>query len=140
MTISLSKPTGNLMMESYNDNLHKNANDTLYQYAKELRKNHTEAEDILWQHLRRRKLGGLKFRRQHPLHKYIADFYCNEKKLVIELDGDVHFANDNPDYDRGRTQTLEELGITVIRFSNDEILRNIQSVLAKVVQAANNIT
>jgi very-short-patch-repair endonuclease len=72
-------------MESYNDNLHKNANKTLYQYAKELRKNHTEAEDILWQHLRSRKLGGLKFRRQHPLHKYIADFYCNEKKLVIEL-------------------------------------------------------
>jgi very-short-patch-repair endonuclease len=126
-------------MESYNDNLHKNASKTLYQYAKELRKNHTEAEEILWQHLRSRKLGGLKFRRQHPLHKYIADFYCNEKKLVIELDGDVHLANENPEYDKGRTQTLEELGSSVVRFSNDEVIKNIQTVLARILQTASNI-
>jgi len=60
--------------------------------------------------------------------------------LVIELDGDVHLANDNPEYDRGRTQTLEELGITVIRFSNNEVLKSIQSVLTKILQTANNIT
>ena len=71
------------MTESYNDNLHQEAVGKLYQYGRELRKESTEAEKLLWTELRNRKLNGLKFRRQHPLDKFVADFYCNEKKLVI---------------------------------------------------------
>ena len=78
------------MTESYNDNLHKEAIGKLYQYGRELRQESTEVEKLLWTELRNRKLNGLKFRRQHPLDKFIVDFYCNEKKLVVELDGGVH--------------------------------------------------
>lgn len=78
------------MVESYNDNLHKGATGKLYEYGRELRRTSTKAEKILWEHLRDKRMNGLKFRRQPPLDKYIADFYCHEKKLVIELDGSVH--------------------------------------------------
>ena len=71
------------MTESYNDNLHKAADGKLYEYARDLRKNETSAEDLLWRNLRNRKLNGFKFRRQHPLDKFIVDFYCHEKKLAI---------------------------------------------------------
>ncbi len=99
-------------MEMYNDNLHKNANPKLYEYGRALRKETTEAEDKLWQYLRNKKVNGLKFRRQHPLHNYIADFYCHEAKLVIEIDGAVHTTKDNAEYDKGRTYELQELIIS----------------------------
>ena len=78
------------MTDPHNDNLHKGAIGKLYQYGRELRQSATNAEKILWEYLRNRKLEGLKFRRQHPIDKFIADFYCHEKKLVVELDGAVH--------------------------------------------------
>jgi very-short-patch-repair endonuclease len=119
-------------MNTHNDNLHKNANPKLYEFSKELRKEKTEAEEKLWQYLRGSKLNGLKFRRQHPLHNYIADFYCHEKKLVIEVDGSVHTIENNAEYDRGRTYELQELGVTVIRFWNDEVHNDIEKVLGKI--------
>ena len=82
-------------MEKYNDNLHKNANPKLYEFGRTLRKEMTEAENKLWESIRSKKLNGIKFRRQHPLHNYIADFYCYEVKLVIEIDGAVHTTKDN---------------------------------------------
>lgn len=120
------------MAESYNDNLHKEAIGKLYEYGRELRQTATEAEKILWEELRNRKLNGLKFRRQHPVDKFIADFYCNENKLVIELDGGVHDVKENAEYDANRTYMLNEFGITVIRFRNEEVLNDIKMVLKKI--------
>ncbi|MCW3105997.1 MAG: hypothetical protein JWQ09_503 [Segetibacter sp.] len=116
----------------YNENLHNNANPKLYEYGRALRKETTQAEEFLWERIRNKKVNGLKFRRQHPLLNYIADFYCHEKKLVIEVDGTVHITEDNAEYDRGRTFELTELGVTVIRFWNDEVMNDIESVLAKI--------
>jgi len=113
-------------METYNDNLHKNANGKLYEYSKALRKETTKAEDKLWEALRGKRLNGLKFRRQHPLFNYVADFYCHEKKLVVELDGAVHTTEENAEHDKGRTFELTELGVTVIRFWNDEVLNDLE--------------
>ncbi len=119
-------------METYNDNLHKNANPKLYEYGRVLRQEATNAEEILCKHIRNKKLNGLKFRRQHPLRNYIVDFYCHEKKLVIEVDGSVHTTNTNAEYDTARSFELMELGVRVIRFWNDEVINNIEAVLAKI--------
>ena len=124
------------MAESYNDNLHKEAIGKLYQYGRELRQELTEAEKLLWIELRNRKLNGLKFRRQHPLDKFIADFYCNEKKLVVELDGNVHAEKVNKEYDETRTAMLAGLNIIVLRFKNEEVINNMKEVLKKISDAA----
>ena len=124
------------MAESYNDNLHKGAIGKLYEYGRELRQSSTEAEKILWEELRNRKLNGLKFRRQHPLDKFIADFYCNEKKIVIELDGGVHDEKEVKEYDANRTYMLGELQITVMRFRNEEVLNDFKTVLKKISEFA----
>jgi len=123
------------MTEDYNDNLHKGAIGKLYQYGKELRRSSTKAEKILWEYLRDRKLDGLKFRRQHPLDKFIADFYCHEKKLVVELDGAVHDDKMNAQYDEARTYELAGSGISVIRFRNYEVEKDIETVLMKIREA-----
>jgi len=124
------------MTESYNDNLHKEAIGKLYQYGRELRQESTEAEKLLWAGLRNRKLNGLKFRRQHPLDKFIVDFYCNEKKLVVELDGGVHDETINKEYDEARTAMLAGLNIIVLRFKNEEVTNNLKGVLRKISDAA----
>ncbi|MBL7748987.1 MAG: DUF559 domain-containing protein [Chitinophagaceae bacterium] len=123
------------MAEEYNDNLHKGAIGKLYQYGRELRQSSTKAEKILWEYLRNRKLDGLKFRRQHPIDKFIADFYCHEKKLVIELDGAVHDDKMNAHYDAARTYELKVSGITVIRFRNSEVENCISFVLSEIRKA-----
>ena len=120
------------MGNSFNRNLHMNASGRLYQYARELRADQTSAEEILWQQLRGRKLEGLKFRRQHPLVEFVADFYCHEKRLVIELDGAVHDSENNKDYDQARTNWLGELNIMVIRFRNHEIHQKLDFVLNEI--------
>ena len=124
------------MPESYNDNLHKEAVGKLYQYGRELRQDSTEAERLLWTVLRNRKLNGLKFRRQHPLDKFIVDFYCNEKKLVVELDGGVHNEKINREYDEARTAILAGLNVIVLRFKNEEVINDVQGVLKKISDAA----
>ena len=120
------------MAESYNDNLHKVATGKLYQYGRELRQDSTDAEKLLWAELRNRRLKGLKFRRQHPLDKFIVDFYCNEKKLVVELDGAVHDEKINKDYDEARTALLAGLNVFVLRFRNEEVINNMKEVLKKI--------
>jgi len=120
------------MAEDYNDNLHKGAIGKLYEYGRELRHSATKAEKILWEYLRNRNLDGLKFRRQHPIDKFIADFYCHEKKLVVELDGAVHDDKMNAQYDEARTYELKGSGIIVIRFRNSEVENNISFVLNEI--------
>ncbi|MDP2422895.1 MAG: DNA methyltransferase [Bacteroidales bacterium] len=118
------------------ESLFKGATPTLFENAHQLRlMDKTEAEEILWQALRNRKIENCKFRRQHPIGQFIADFYCHEKKLVIEVDGGYHNKQEQKEYDEARTQVINEYGITVIRFTNDEVLNNIQTVLNKIRQA-----
>jgi len=124
------------MTESYNDNLHKEAIGKLYQYGRELRQESTEAEKLLWAELRNRKLDSLKFRRQHPLDKFIVDFYCNERRLVVELDGGVHDEKINKEYDEARTGMLAGLNIIVLRFKNEDVTKNLKEVLKKISDAA----
>ena len=95
--------------------------------AKELRKNATDAERLLWKYLRARQLYVLKFRRQHPIDNYIVDFICIEKKLIIELDGGQHAMNKEKDIKRDNT--LKDKGYKVVRFWNNEVLSNIVNVL-----------
>jgi len=104
----------------------------IYEIARKLRKEQTPAEKILWECLRARRLNGLKFRRQHPLGRYIPDFYCAEKRLVVELEGKVHELKDQKEYDKIRQETIEAMGLTVLRFKNEEVLNNLELVLAKI--------
>src|SRR5216684_2308851 len=94
--------------------------------ARELRKNPTEAEKKLWNHLRLRQLGGYKFRRQHPLGLYIVDFICLEKRLIIEVEGGQD--SEQVDYDEERTAWLEAQGFCIVRFWNNEVLNEIEMV------------
>src|SRR5262245_3530455 len=101
--------------------------------AKALRNNPTDAEHILWQHLRLRQLGGHKFRRQQPLGHYIVDFVCLEKRLVIEVDGGRH--NTQKSYDKKLDTWLEQRGFRVLRFWNNEVMQNIEAVKEAIWQA-----
>jgi very-short-patch-repair endonuclease len=100
--------------------------------ANALRKEMTEAEQTLWSVIRKRQLLGCKFRRQHPINQFIADFYCHEKKLVVEVDGGYHNEPTQAEYDQQRTYELEKIGIRVLRFSNEEIKDDIEAVLEKI--------
>jgi very-short-patch-repair endonuclease len=101
--------------------------------ARELRNNLTDAEWLLWQHLRLRQLGGYKFRRQQPLGPYVVDFVCLEKRLIIEVDGGQH--NEQVTYDTERSAWLEAQGFRVLRFWSHEVLQNIEAVKEVVVKA-----
>ncbi len=98
--------------------------------ARALRKNQTDVEKILWQHLRNRQLVGYKFRRQFPIAPYIADFACLELKLIIELDGGQHA--DQTNYDNKRRMFLKQRGFKIIRFWNNEVIENTAGVLEAI--------
>jgi very-short-patch-repair endonuclease len=102
--------------------------------AKELRRPMTLQETKLWQHLRNRQFYGLKFRRQHPIFRFILDFFCYEKKLVIEVDGNHHAQLNQSSYDQARTEWLEQQGLKVIRFTNCEIDTNLEGVLYEIAK------
>ena len=100
------------------------------EFARLLRKQPTRAEELLWERLRGSRFDGAKFRRQVPFDRYVADFYCHAAKLVVELDGKQHewFS----DYDAGRTQVLQAVGVRVLRFTNENVCDDIDSVLARI--------
>jgi len=98
--------------------------------AKELRKNSTNAEALLWKHLRQKQLEGFKFRRQQPIDNFIVDFVCLEMRVVVEVDGGQHAGEKDKDNERG--QYLERNGFKVLRFWNNEVLQNIQGVLEMI--------
>jgi very-short-patch-repair endonuclease len=108
-------------------------NPPLLKHAREMRRQPTEPERRLWQRLRRKQLGGYKFRRQQPLGSYIVDFYCHEACLIVEVDGDSHAFQEA--YDAERTAWLEGEGHKVIRFWNVEVMQNLEGVL-QVIEAA----
>ncbi len=108
--------------------------DSLLKNARDLRKEMTKAEELLWSYLRDRKLAGFKFRRQQPMEGFILDFYCDVAKLGIELDGSIHSLKEVKDYDEQRTQFLNEFGIEIIRFSNEDVTNKTDEVLKNIRQ------
>ena len=107
--------------------------------AREMRKNPTEAESFLWNYLSGDKMGG-HFRRQHPVYGYIPDFLCISKKLIIEIDGSYHFEGEQPEKDLERTAYLKSIGYTILRFTNEEVLCNIDNVLEQITKSLDNNT
>ncbi|MBC7109293.1 MAG: endonuclease domain-containing protein [Methanomassiliicoccales archaeon] len=103
--------------------------------ARKLRREMTEAERLLWYHLRNRRLGGLKFRRQVPIGPYIVDFLCLEKRVIVEIDGGQHNFPDERARDLERTRFLEYKGYKVLRFWNNEVLGNLEGVLSVILEA-----
>jgi very-short-patch-repair endonuclease len=115
------------------ENMHRKASPEIFRRAKELRQSATQAEQVLWEKLRAGGLKGLKFRRQHPIDKFIVDFYCHQYKLAIELDGEVHQENDQKERDLGREKELKSQGLHIIRFSNESVLHETNEVLFKIL-------
>jgi very-short-patch-repair endonuclease len=99
--------------------------------AKRLRRNQTDAERVLWFQLRGRRLQGLKFKRQVPIDRYIADFCCADARLIVELDGGQHATRISED--ANRTKILEAMGYLVLRFWNNDVLQNIDGVLEEIL-------
>ncbi|MFZ6046614.1 endonuclease domain-containing protein [Pseudomonas sp. CR3202] len=104
-------------------------------FARQLRATQTDAERLLWQHLRCRQLLGLKFRRQRPIGRYIVDFICFERMLVVELDGGQHLENSA---DQARDQWLSAKGFQVLRFWNHDVLQQTEAVLDAIRLAADS--
>ncbi|MEN6357639.1 MAG: endonuclease domain-containing protein [Armatimonadota bacterium] len=104
--------------------------------ARQLRRQQTPIEALLWKHLRAGQLAGYKFRRQHPIGKFIADFCCEEACLIVEVDGDTHAQNEA--YDANRTAVIKSLGYRIIRFTNREVLGNINNVLEFILKECNS--
>lgn len=90
-----------------------------------------EAEKQLWQRIRKKQLG-IKFRRQHGIGRYIADFYCSERKLVIEIDGNSHDSLESQTYDAERNMFMKAVGLEVLRFTNQEVFTNIEGILEQI--------
>jgi very-short-patch-repair endonuclease len=109
----------------------QNVSSKMLERAKELRREMTPAEKILWKELKANKLNGLHFRRQQIIHGYFADFYCHQHELIVELDGGIHELQ--KEYDAEREAYLLSLGFRIIRFKNEEITKNLRGVLMRIV-------
>ena len=120
------------MSISDNVSMFYNAKPHIFEKAKMLRKYMTNSELILWERLKGKQLLGLRFRPQHPIDIFIADFYCHPLKLVIEVDGGIHKTADQREYDIGRTTELNYWEIEVIRFTNEEIENKINEVIKEI--------
>ena len=101
-----------------------------------LRERPTPSEDLLWQALKGKQLAGLKFRRQHPIGSSVVDFYCHEKRLVVEIDGAVHLGKDAQDKDSARQEIIERYGVRFIRLSAVEVEGDLAGALQKIKAAA----
>jgi len=108
-------------------------------HAREMRRSPTDAEQLLWEELRGKKLDKLKFRRQQPMQGYILDFYCDEVRLGVEVDGEIHLGVEQKKYDQQRSEYLAEYGIRIIRFTNDQVINNMKEVLNLIKVAADQI-
>jgi len=111
-----------------------NAKPHIFEKAKALRKNMTNSELTLWEKLKGKQMLGLRFRAQHPIDIFIADFYCHPIKLVIEVDGGIHKTTEQKEFDIGRTAELNYWGIEVIRFTNEEIENKVNQVINGIEQ------
>ena len=103
----------------------------IFQIAERLRRDMTVTEKIVWDRVCKKQLG-VRIRRQHPVWKFIADFHCHEVKLVIEIDGGIHLLPENKEYDIGRDIILKEFQIEILRFTNDEVIKETGLVIEKI--------
>jgi very-short-patch-repair endonuclease len=109
----------------------------LKRFSRELRKNMTDAEILLWSKLRMKQVNDFQFYRQKPIGKYIVDFYCPQAKMVIEVDGGQHYSEKMLSADKVRDQFLKQQGLQVLRYSDTEILTNIEGVLYNILENLN---
>jgi very-short-patch-repair endonuclease len=125
------------MTESKDDNLNREIEvwsrdktpEQILIHSRNMRKNPTEAEELLWTRLRGRRLNKFKFRRQQHLRGFILDVYCESARLGVEVDGEIHLNKEQAEFDKQRTEYLAEFGIKIIRFTNEQVLKEIQEVL-----------
>jgi len=117
-------------MEELEKTMYFGAKPAIVNKARILRDNMTYFEELLWDKLKGKQITGLRFRRQHPIDIFIADFYCHAARLVVEIDGEIHCMSD--EYDKGKTSEMEKFDIPVIRFTNEEVVNNIEAVIGKI--------
>ena len=103
--------------------------------ARMLRENMTASEKLLWERLKAKQICGIRFRRQHPIFIFIADFYCHKARSVVEIDGEIH--NQQIEYDDGRSAEMEKFFIKIIRFTNYEVENEIDEVIEKITNTVN---
>lgn len=120
-------------MTQYKREMFKDAPAYIHANARELRQKLTHAELVLWMRLKD-KPNGIKFRRQHPIATYIVDFYCHAGKLVIEVDGPIHSEETTANNDLQRDQDLKKMGFAILRFSNGEVLNDVENVVSTIMQ------
>ena len=118
----------------HNESMWKGASPEIFRRAENLRNNPTEAEKKLWEALQKDPFKEFHFRRQHPIHQFIADFYCHKRRLIIEIDGEYHATEDQQRKDQLRTNSLNFQGLDIIRFSNQEVLENLDIVLTTLLK------
>ena len=111
--------------------MHYGAPKEIFQIAERLRRDMTITEKMIWEKVSDKQLG-VRIRRQHPIWKFIADFYCHEVKLVIEIDGGIHLRSENKEYDISRDIILKEFQIEILRFTNDEVMKDTNLVIEKI--------
>jgi len=114
------------------------ADKNVFSNARELRNNPTHAELIMWSYLKQKPFG-YKFRRQHPISIYVADFYCHALKLIIEIDGNIHSDIDVRKHDIERQKNLEDEGIHFIRFTNEQVEKELEFTISKIEGYLNNM-
>ena len=102
-----------------------------FQIAERLRREMTSTEKLLWERVCKNQLG-TRIRRQHPIWKFIADFYCHEVRLVIEIDGGIHLRSENKEYDISRDIILKEFQIEILRFTNDRVIKETDQVIGEI--------
>ncbi len=112
-------------------------NNKLKEFSRELRKNMTDAENLLWSRIRRRQLKNCQFYRQKIIGNYIVDFYCPKSNLVIELDGGQHYSDEGMKKDEIRDDYIDKLGLKVLRFSDRDVFKNLQVVLEVIWENSN---
>lgn len=117
-------------MQEIEKSMYFGAQPETFETARILRSNMTIHEKLLWERLKLKQICGSRFRRQHPIDFFIADFYCHEAKLVVEIDGEIH--NHQREYDDGRSAEMERYSIKVIRFTNSEVEKNINKVVKQI--------
>ncbi|VIO67616.1 endonuclease domain-containing protein [Bradyrhizobium ivorense] len=115
---------------------HTQVSDTQRDRAKQLRRTMTRAETLLWRHLKADRLAGLNFRRQAPIGTYIADFVAHSCKLIVEVDGESHDFEERIRRDERRDAWLASRGYRVLRFTNDDVMKNLEGVALAILQAA----
>ena len=105
------------------------------QKSRRLRTNMTDAEQRVWLKIRMNQLNGRRFYRQKPVGDYIADFYCPKASLVVEVDGGQHFTEEGAGNDNVRNEYMASLGLRVLRFPNNEVMKNIDGVIERILEA-----